>query len=760
MALQPGTRLGPYEIVSLLGAGGMGEVYRARDPRLGRDVAVKVMAADFSNNADWLRRFEQEARATAALSHPNVLTIYDVGKSEGRSYVVTELLDGETLRQRLAQGAIAVRSAVELVQQILSGLGAAHAAGIVHRDLKPENIFITRQGRAKILDFGLAKVKSVASSASPASIATFVSEPGLVVGTASYMVPEQARGQAADARSDLFSVGAMLYEMLCGQRAFHGDSMADTLSAILKEQPASLSRRGIAAPPALVRIINRCLEKNAADRFQTARDVAFALEAISDHYAEDALQKPREKPVEKSIAVLPFTNMGGDADQEYFSDGLAEELINALAGLSGLRVASRTSAFRFRGRDLDIREIGKQLNVETVLEGSVRRAGKRLRITAQLINIADGYHLWSQRYDRELEDVFAIQDEITESIVRTLKPTLLGSGSQQQVAKRHTDNLQAYELYLKGRHYWQQRSERSLRASIDCFERAIALDSGYALAHAGIADSFSILRIYGYVSGHESRTKGETAARRALELEPGLAEAHFALAVFTLYFVEDWPMAEERFRRAIELSPQTPIFHAYLGFFLAGLHRFPESDACFAKALELDPLSPLAHSLFSFSKDVARRHGEAIRAAERAAELVPDYPLSLMCIGLANGELGHDDTAIAALERLALVSNRTTWFLGMLGLVYASAGRRKEAQALLDELRERSQHEYVSPAGRLAIEVGLGNRGGVIRELQACLDESITGFAVEITLGGHLDALVKDPAYEPLLRRLRVVMQR
>jgi TolB-like protein/Flp pilus assembly protein TadD len=455
--------------------------------------------------------------------------------------------------------------------------------------------------------------------------------------------------------------------------------------------------------------------------------------------------------------------MGADSEQEYFSDGLAEELINALASLSGLRVASRTSAFRFRGRDLDVREIGKELNVETVLEGSVRRAGKRIRITVQLINVADGYYLWSQRYDRELEDVFAIQDEITESIVKTLTPTLLGSQPaqpQQPAAKRHTDNLQAYELYLKGRHYWQQRTERGLRASIDCFQKAIALDSNYALAHAGIADSFSILRIYGYVSDQEARSKAETAARRSLELDPGLAEAHFALAIFTLYFVEDWPTAEERFRRAIELSPQTALFHAYFGFFLGGMHRFAEADASFARALELDPFSSLAHSTFSVAKYLAGRHGEALQSAERSVELQPDFSIGLLMIGLANAELGRDDAAIAAAERLVLVSNRTAWFVGLLGMVYAESGRRNEALQLLNELRDRGHHEYVGPVCRLAIEAGLRNREGIARELQEFMKEATTGFVVEVTLGSRLDEMVKDPSFEPALRRLHIVMQR
>ncbi len=755
MTLTPGTRLGPYEILGALGAGGMGEVYRARDPRLGRDVAIKVMSSELARDTEWLRRFEQEARATASLSHPNILSVYDVGSSDGRSYVVTELLEGETLRDRVAQGPLPIRKATEVSLQILSGLSAAHSRGIVHRDLKPENIFLTRHGQAKILDFGLAKVVKT-PDAPPDLQPTLVSQPGIVVGTASYMAPEQARGFAADARSDLFSFGAMLYEMLCGQRAFQGNSAADTMSAILKEEPPHLSRRGIAAPPALVRILNRCLEKEAADRFQSARDVAFALESIPD--AQSETPAAREKVTEKSIAVLPFSNMGGDAEQDYFTDGLAEELINALAGLSGLRVASRTSAFRFRGRDLDIREIGHQLNVEAVLEGSVRRAGKRLRITAQLINVADGYHLWSQRYDRELEDVFAIQDEITESIVKTLKPTLLGE--QKSVTRRHTDNLEAYELYLKGRHFWQERTQSALRTSIECFEKAITFDPDYALAYAGIADSLCILQVYGYARYEEAQAQAQIAVQRAIEADPTLAEAHFAAAMYTLYFGEKWPDAEKSFRKAIDLSPRTALFHAYFGFFLSGLHRWPEVESCVAKTLELDPFSGLSLGLFGISMVIAGRYDEAIRFAGRATELQPNLPVALLALAQAYRNLGHHDQAIAAGEKLAVVSRRTPWFLGALGAAYASAGRSQDARALLDEFRERSKREYIAPHCGIAIYAALGEHEEVYKCLQDCLAGPITGFAIEISLGKTLDPFSADPRINDILRRLYVVLPR
>jgi eukaryotic-like serine/threonine-protein kinase len=753
MALEAGTKLDRYEVLNAIGAGGMGEVYRARDPRLSRDVAVKVMAAEFARDPEWLRRFEQEARATAALSHANILAVYDVGTSAGHSFIVTELLEGETLRERLLRGALPLPQALQIMTQILAGLAAAHSRGIVHRDLKPENIYITRESQVKILDFGLAKVTRVADAEGDVQ-PTLVSQPGLVVGTVSYMAPEQARGLNADLRSDIFAAGAILYEMLSGRRAFRGASPADTISAILREEPPSLSLSGIAAPPALLRILNRCLEKNPADRFQSARDVVFAIESISDAREQANV---REKGIEKSIAVLPFANMGGDAEQEYFSDGLAEELITALAGLSGLRVASRTSAFRFRGRDLDIREIGKQLNVETVLEGSVRRSGKRLRITAQLTNVADGYHMWSQRYDRELEDVFAIQDEITESIVKTLKPTLLGT--QVPAVRRHTDNVEAFQVYLKGRHLWQQRTHTSLRSSIEYFQQAIAIDPDYALAHAGIADALSILRVYGYVSDEEARGRGEAASKRAMELDPTLAEAHFASALFTLYFTDDWRSAEPALREAIRLSPRTALFYVYLGFFLGGSHRMAESEAAAAKGIELAPLSPLGYALYSYTLIITRRYEDAIRASERCLELHADFHIGLLTLGIAYGRNGQSERGMAVLERLNSVSNGNAWWTGNLGFLYAATGRTEEALRIRAEFQERRKKEYISPYAELLVDLGLQDRDRVYEDLRQCVAEHISGFSMEIIAGFYMDALWDEPRFRELFARLKLVQR-
>jgi serine/threonine-protein kinase len=658
-------------------------------------------------------------------------------------YVVTELLKGETLGARLKRGRLAPDKAVEIAVQVASGLSATHARGIVHRDLKPNNIFLTRDGQAKILDFGIAK--TILSEGPNADLETQVTDGAVVLGTIGYMSPEQVRGNAADARSDIFSLGAILYETLSGQRAFKGQSDADTLCAILEKDPQPLASLGTNTPPTLVRILDRCLEKDPIRRFQSAANLRFALE-----FAIESQSTTSTKPLEKSIAVLPFANLSATSDQEYFSDGLAEELINALAQLSGLRVASRSSAFRFRGCDLDVRAIGKQLNVDTILEGSVRRAGNRLRVTVQLINVADGYHLWSERYDRELADIFGIQDEITQSIVQKLEPRLLGQA--KPVHERHTEDLAAFELYLKGRYFWYQRSESSLRAGINCFMSAIKLDPNYALAHAGLADSFSIMRAWGYITSEEGGNRTQEAAKRALALNPKLAEAHFSMALFVYWMSDDWHEAGPHFERALEIQPRSAMIRIYYGNFLATLHRYDEAVSQIERAIENDPMSTFVCGVGSLSMYIARRYERATDLAERALDLQPDFALALYAIGLVLCQVGQYDRAIDVYLRLASVTSRAAAAIGMLGSAYALAGRKSEAELLLNELQDRSSRQFVDPLGPALIYASLGDGDNLERQLNLILEQR--GYTNVHILGPCLDQVPDEPRFRDLLNRL------
>jgi serine/threonine-protein kinase len=747
MPLDAGSRLGPYEIVAPLGAGGMGEVYRARDPRLGRDVAVKVLADAPGADPDRLRRFEQEARAVAALSHPNVLAIFDIGVGDV-PFLVTELLDGETLRALLERGALTSGRTIELALQLVAGLAAAHARGIVHRDLKPDNIFITADGRLKILDFGLARHSGIGGSDAQ-SITHSETLSGTVLGTLGYMAPEQVRGLEADHRADIFAFGAVLFEMLTGERAFRRASPADTISAVLNDPPSALVF-STGTPPALAVIVRRCLDKETTRRFQSATELAAAIESISD-VRSGSIAVP-DNPTLTSIAVLPFSNLSADPDNQYFSDGLAEELINALTRLSGLRVASRTSAFRFGGREADVRQIGRELGVGAILEGSVRRAGSRLRITAQLTNAGDGYHIWSERYDREMTDVFEIQDAIVQSIVTAIAPALVGEASA--AVRRPTENLQAYELYLRGRHFWNQRSPAVFGSAISFFEQAIELDGNYALAYAGLADCYSILRVYGWTPPEHSQPRALSAVTKALALDPQLPEAHFSMALYTFHFERHWRSARAHFVEALAASPRMAMFEAYFGLFLATEYEYADARLRLDRALELDPHSSVVHFLAASAEcamgDVLAAERHALRALELQPEsLGPRWPQT---VALLAG--GRYEDAIAAGEHVT-ARTRAPIYLGVLGMMYGCIGRLADARRLLQELDERqSRGEYIVPVARLSVCLGLRDVAGVRSALAACLDGGAAVFSVVATNRWILDAYRGDPEFDRLLDRL------
>ncbi len=707
MTLAAGTRLGRYEIVAKIGAGGMGEVYRARDTRLERDVAVKVLPEQLAQDPDSVVRFQREGRAAAALSHPNIRAIYDVGSDQGIAFAVMELLEGDTLSARIRVSPLGWREAVEIAVAMATGLAAAHAKGIIHRDIKPSNIFLDTNGGVKILDFGLARV--TARTLTPAhGLTETATLPGVVMGTVCYMSPEQVRGQPASATSDVFAFGCVLYEMVTGLRPFEAATNADTMAAILQEPPPALSASGRHRPAGLDRIITRCLQKTPEDRYATGREVAAALKSLSQELAagetgpkdlETACYpatKPAEaRPEQPSIAVLPFENMSSDKENEYFSDGLADELISALTKVGGLRVAPRTSAFAFKGKKEDIRKIGEQLQVRTVLEGSVRKAGARLRINAQLVNVADSSHLWSETYNRQLEDVFAIQDEIAQNIVRALR-VILTEKEKQAIEKAAAANVQAYDFYLRGRQFFHQMRRKGFEFARQMFARAIAVDPDYARAHAGLADCCSLLYTRWDPSEANLR-EADRASLKALELDPDLAEAHVARGL-AISLHKQYQQARQEFETAIRLDPN--LFEAY--YFYArdaqAEGRLVEAAELYEKAAQLRPDDYQAPGYAGaiYAGLGRRQEAEAsyrcnLERIEKHLDVHPDdaralYLAAIACCRLGDGQKGLDMAA-----RSLAIDPEEPMTLYAVACVYAVLGRIDEG---IDCLCKAVAHGY------------------------------------------------------------------
>jgi eukaryotic-like serine/threonine-protein kinase len=650
MPLSAGDRLGPYEILTPIGAGGMGEVYKALDTRLGRTVAIKTL------NSGHMQRFEREARAIAALNHPHICTLHDVGPD----YLVMEFIEGAPI-----EGPLPVEEAVRLALQIVGALELAHGKGVIHRDLKPGNILVTASG-VKLLDFGLAKITSAPADDT-------LSIEGTVMGTPAYMAPEQAHGRPLDERSDVFSFGSVLYELLSGNRAFSGSSMADVLSAVIRDDPATLR-----APEALARVVSRCLRKAPADRFQSMAEVRAALEQIS------------AKPVERqpSIAVLPFADMSPGKDHEYFSDGLSEEIINALAHVPGLKVTARTSAFAFRGKEQDIRKVAEALDVETILEGSVRRAGNRIRVTAQLINAADGYHLWSERYDRELADVFAVQDEIATAIVGALKLKLV-----TEAPRHYTPKLPAYEAFLKGRHHFLKYTAEALARSKEYFEQAIRLDGGYADPHMALASSYLHLAVEGLRPASEVMPLVREETARARDLDPSEPRAHALLGAVACLYDYDWNAAAEQFQVAMTGGSELPgVRQCYVSFYLLPLGRFPEAVEELERELKQDPLNVAYRAFQAGHLSWAGLYERGIEEARAALEIENHWlPHYVMAENYA--ERGMLTEALAAAESARQLAPWNARVAGVLAAILTRTGNGSRAEEL------RRQSEDSAPIG-------------------------------------------------------------
>jgi serine/threonine-protein kinase len=650
MPLSAGEKLGPYEVLAPIGAGGMGEVWKARDTRLNRIVAIKRLKGSQS------ARFEKEARAIASLNHPNICQIYDVGPD----YLVMEYIEGAPLH-----GGLPAEDAVRLAIQIAGALEEAHGRGILHRDLKPANILVTGKGTAKLLDFGLAKVME-SDAEDTATIE------GMVAGTAGYMSPEQAQSKPLDQRSDVFSFGAVMYEIVSGRRAFTGSSTVDVLSAIVRDEPGPLR-----TAPEIARIVMRCLRKVPADRYQNMAEIKAALEF--------AAGRPPEK--QPSIAVLPFSNMSADKENEYFSDGLTEEIINALAQIPGLNVTARTSSFAFRSKDQDIRQIAEVLDVHNVLEGSVRRAGNRIRITAQLIDAANGYHLWSERYDREMADVFALQDEIAQAVAGALKVKL----TSEPAARRYMPSVPAYELFLKGRHLMVFGGPQGMPRAKEWLDQAIELDPQFALAHAQRAMHFTSLAALGMRPARETLAQARRAAQEALRIDPSLPEGHGALATVAVFLDHDWQEAGRHFQIAMAREPIPAIVNHFYGFFyLLPQGRVPEAAEALERAVQDDPLNILCRTQLGVCYWTLDRREDASKQFRKVLEINENYPLALFLQGFWYADGRRLDEALAFAERLYSVAPQFPVGVGLLAAVLSRKGDSRRSESVLRELGDGS----------------------------------------------------------------------
>jgi eukaryotic-like serine/threonine-protein kinase len=733
-----------YQIGVKLGAGGMGEVYKAKDTRLGRDVAIKVLPAGMIDNQERRQRFIREARAASLLNHPNIVTIHDIAETGGVHFIVMEYVPGKTLADAIPARGMEPAVALRYGQQIAGALAKAHGAGIVHRDLKPANIMLTQDDAVKVLDFGLAKLaESGAISESDATL-TAQTQAGAILGTAAYMSPEQADGKPVDARSDIFSFGLVLYEMLSGQRAFAGDSPITTLAAILREEPPQL--RNIS--PELDRIVMRCLRKDPAGRFQTMLDVMHAL--------EDAALRPTPV-VEKipSIAVLPFANMSGDKDNEYFSDGLAEEIINALTKLAGLKVTARTSAFAFKGKHEDIRRIGEALNVAHILEGSVRRAGNRVRVTAQLIAIADGCHLWSERYDREMNDIFAIQDEISQAIVDVLKVKLIRQ-LNEPIVPRRTANPAAHQSYLEGRYHFVQLTRPSLARSLECYQRAIELDPDYAAPHAGLAETYIYLSIYGPSPLREAIPKALAAAERAIQLDPGAVEGYLPRGMIRGAYEYNWSAAAQDFDKALQLNPDDAMAHYRRGiWFLMPLGRMDEAVAECQRAVALDPLSILTRCIEAFILNIAGRNEAAIPRGRSALDLFPDSFLAYFLSGMTLGGCGLFEEAAAIVERGSRALPGDIWLATIQAAIYARQGKTEEVSGILGRVGELSEREPAPPVILGMLHAVSGNLDQAFRLLETAIEERHM-WTIPLLRAPLFAEFLAGPRYQALLRKMNL----
>src|SRR5262245_2863044 len=796
MGLTPGTRLGPYEIRGSLGAGGMGEVYRSHDSKLKRDVAIKILPQQTASDPERRARFEREAQSIAALNHPSIVTIYSVEEAEGVLFLTMELVDGEPLDGLIAKGGLSLARILALAIPLADAVSAAHQKGITHRDLKPANVMVTADGRLKVLDFGLAKLVDTAPVAAGMSELPTrgLTGEGRIVGTVAYMSPEQAEGKAVDHRSDIFSLGVMLYELSTGERPFTGDTSVSLLSSIIRDTPRSATDVKPALPRELSRIIRQCLVKDPEYRYQSTKDVRNELRALQQESESGELdasrgphvgtgtrvanrrrafltaagvalllgaavagfwfaRAPHGGPVE-SLAVLPFVNVGADPDAEYLSDGITENLINSLSRLPQLRVVPRSTVFRYKGREIDLGTIGRELTVRAVLTGRVVRRGDTLNVQAELVDVTQDSQLWGRQYDRTSADLINVQEEIATAVSEQLRLST-STDDQRLLTRRSTENTEAYELYLTGQFYWNRRTPQTLRRAADYFQQAINKDPRYGSAWAALADCYSIYGYYGVESPRTAAPRAKDAAMAALRIDDTLAEAHSALG-FTRFVSDwDWSGGETSLKRAYALNPRNGLALQRYAVLLQVTGRADDAIEEGKRSLQIEPVSSNHNAQMGRLLYYARRYDQALRQLNASLELDPDFAQTHLHLGWVHEQQGRYEEAIAELQKGFDLSGGESEMAGALGHAYAVAGKRGEAEKLIGALQERSKRQYVAPIDIALIHLGLRSMNAAFEWLDKSYEDRST-WLTWIKVDPRFDEIRDDPRYRDLIRRMKI----
>jgi serine/threonine-protein kinase len=817
--LRTGQQVAQFKILSLLGAGGMGEVYLAEDSKLGRKVALKILPAEFTKNPERIQRFKQEARAASGLNHPNILTIYDIDQIDDTPIMATEFVEGETLRTLIKHERLEVKKALDLIGQVAKALAAAHQAGIVHRDIKPENIMMRSDGLVKVLDFGLAKLSRSPSGEAHEQLAGELSlrtAPGIVMGTVCYMSPEQARGLAVDARTDIWSLGVVLYEMLTGHAPFEGTTSSDIIAAILQSEPPPLSYYLPELSDELQRLVGKTLEKNCAARYQSIKEFCEDLNRVNANPGTSEAGKQVQQPeiqdqiatkdlassgsasgaggktaprqffwhqgkvvtglvaaglliviaiglywraqpgasAMDSIAILPFLNEGANPDIEYLCDGITESLINSFSHLSKLRVVPRSTSFRYKGQQFDPQEIGQKLGVRAVVTGKVTQRGDILHIQVDLIDVKQMAQMWGEGYKRKFSDILKVKEEISRSIAGELR-LQLSSGEQQQLTKHETRNPEAYTAYLQGRFWEDRRTEEGFKRAIAYFNQAIEKDPNYALPWAGLAGSYGGLSDHGFLTSKEGFTKAKEAVKRALELDDELAEAHTEFAADLCFYDWDFAGAEPEYKRGIELNPNSSLNHYLYGSFLSIVGRHDEALAEKRRAQELEPSSIINNFGIGWALYRARRYEEAIESLNQTLEMDRGFSHTYRGLGLCYLQKLAYDEAIKNLREAVTLEPTHSGFIASLGCAYGRAGRRGEALKLLADLNALSTQRYVGSYDMAMIYAGLGDKEHAFAELEKAFVER-SNQLVYLNAEPAWETLHSDPRFADLSRRMRL----